>query len=682
MPKPKIAPFLSLNTTLRIQNKLPLAAKIASALGLLFLISWFLDIRYFLQFFQDLPTIKFNSSLLLFASGICAWLWLENRHPIAVRALGGFIFLFALASLSQDFFQWELGLDEWLVKDRMGRASGSTHPGRMPGMTSLIYIFFGTSLLLFTQNPSREFSGQIFLHAITFLTFIALMGFLMVVPNFYTLSFLTGISPSIALIWFLFSAILTLKHPTKGITGLLIGKKKGSALARKLTPKIALALIVLSWIWIELQRRAWVEPEFGIALFALCFLVVGLVLVWDAAAWLNRSDEKRALAENELLLAKENLEKMVEIRNQELKGILDSAAVSIMATDQDGLIQLFSKGAEKMLGYTAEEVVGKFKPEQFHVPQEISDGASQLSLQTGKSITGPEVFTHSPLQGKVFSREWSYLRKDGSTFPVQLNISQITSNEGEHLGFIGIATDISQLAESQKELKDLLEKLESKNKQLLNFAHIISHNLRSPVITLDSLINFYKVEENPAEKQELFGLMEEVIKNLLSTMEDTIDILKVQEDSGQVIEEVTLEDILDKTKTALIGMIRETNATLDVDFSAFNRLHFSKSYLESIFLNLISNALKYKHPDRPPHLQIKGELEQEKRVLSFSDNGMGIDLEKHRDKVFGMNKTFHTNPDAKGVGLYIVKTQLESLGAKIMVFSTLHEGTTFRIEFP
>ena len=657
-------------------------AKIIMALGLIFLISWFLNFRFLLQLFQDLPAIKFNSSLLLLISGICAWFWFEGKSKTVIQLLGALIALFSILSISQDLFQMDFGIDELLVQDSIERSSGNAHPGRMPVMTSIIYIFFGYSMVWFTLNPSKAFLGQFLFHSITLLTFIALMGFLMEVPNFYTLSFLTGISPSIAMIWFLFSAVLTLKNPHSGITGLLIGDKKGSVLARKLTPRIVFILVVLTWIWIEMQRRTWIQDEFGIALFALCFLLVGLILVWDASAWLNRTDEKRALAENELLQAKENLEKMVEIRNQELKGILDSAAVSIMATDKNGLIRHFSKGAEKMLGYSAEEVIGKFKSEHFHIQDEIHQNALELSLQTGESIQGPEVFTHSPRQGKVHSKEWSYLRKDGTSIPVQLNISQITSTDGKHLGFIGIATDISQLAESRKELKELLAKLETKNKQLLNFAHIISHNLRSPVITLDSLMSFYKDEENLLEKQQLFSLMEEVIKNLLSTMEDTIDILKVQEDTDQVLEEVVLDNILDKTKTALIGKIMETEAKLEVDFAECPTLHFSKSYLDSIFLNLISNALKYKHPDRTPQLKIKSEIIHGKPILCFSDNGMGIDLEKHGEKIFGMNKTFHTNPDAKGVGLYIVKTQLESLGGKIKVQSQLHQGTTFCLEFP
>ncbi|WP_051315271.1 sensor histidine kinase [Algoriphagus terrigena] len=664
-----------------IKKRLPLTAQILTVLGLVFIVSWFLDIHILLQVFPDLPGIKFNSALLLAVAGICSWLWVTGKSIRTARILGLIILLIASVSIAQDFLKISFGIDELFVKDSIGRSQGSIHPGRMPGMTAIIYLLFGSAILFFTKRPPKLLAGQLLLHGISLLTFIALMGYLMRVPDFYTLSFLAGVSPSIALIWFIFSLLLTLNQPLKGVTGLLIGEKKGSALARKLTLRFILALIILSYIWIEVQRMDLIQVDFGTMLFAISFLIVGLILIWDSAAWLNTSDEKRALAENELLLTKQNLEKMVEIRNQELKGILDSAAVSIIATDKNGLIRHFSKGAERMLGYDAKEIVGKIKFEQFHVKDEVQAKASLMSAQTGITVEAKDVFTLFPLQGKTHSDEWNYLRKDGSTLPVQLNISQITSNKGKHLGFIGIATDISQLTTSRKQLKDLLDKLESKNRQLLNFAHIISHNLRSPVNSLDALINFYKIEEEEQEKAMLFGLVEEVIKNLLATMEETIDVLRVQEDTDQKIESVSLTEIFEKTKTALIGKIMEYGAEVDVDLSEVTDLDFSRSYLESIFLNLMSNSLKYRHPDRPPRLTIKSGIDQERPYLTFGDNGMGIDLKKHGEKVFGMNKTFHKNADAKGVGLYIVKTQLESLGGKISIQSQVNEGTTFRIDF-
>ena len=658
-----------------------MTAQILTALGLIFIVSWFLDIRILIQLFPDLPGIKFNSALLLAVAGICSWVWVSGKSIRTARILALIILLIASVSIAQDFLKISFGIDELFVKDSIGRSQGSANPGRMPGMTAIIYLLFGSAVLFFTKRPPNLLAGQLLLHGISLLTFIALMGYLMRVPDFYTLSFLAGVSPSIALIWFVFSLLLTLNQPDRGVTGLLIGEKKGSALARKLTLRFILALVVLSYIWIEVQRMDLIQVDFGTMLFAISFLIVGLILIWDSAAWLNTSDEKRALAENELLLTKQNLEKMVEIRNQELKGILDSAAVSIIATDKNGLIRHFSKGAERMLGYDAEEIVGKSKPEQFHVADEVRAKATLMSAQTGVTIEVKDVFTLSPLQGKTHSDEWNFLRKDGTTFPVQLNISQITSNKGKHLGFIGIATDITQLTASRKELKSLLEKLESKNRQLLNFAHIISHNLRSPVISLDALINFYKIEEEEQEKVMLFGLVEEVIKNLLATMEETIDVLRVQEDADQKIERVSLTEIFEKTKTALIGKIMEYEAEVDVDLSEVTDLDFSRSYLESIFLNLMSNALKYRHPDRSPKLTIKSGIDHGHPYLTFSDNGMGIDLKKHGEKVFGMNKTFHKNADAKGVGLYIVKTQLESLGGKISIQSQVNEGTTFRIDF-
>ena len=105
------------------------------------------------------------------------------------------------------------------------------------------------------------------------------------------------------------------------------------------------------------------------------------------------------------------------------------------------------------------------------------------------------------------------------------------------------------------------------------------------------------------------------------------------------------------------------------------------SYLESILLNLMTNAIKYRSADRDPQIRLSAETEGDYTVLSVQDNGIGIDLDTHGKKLFGMYKTFHSNKDARGLGLFITKTQVEAMGGKIVVDSKPNEGSTFKIYF-
>jgi signal transduction histidine kinase len=110
-------------------------------------------------------------------------------------------------------------------------------------------------------------------------------------------------------------------------------------------------------------------------------------------------------------------------------------------------------------------------------------------------------------------------------------------------------------------------------------------------------------------------------------------------------------------------------------------IDFNPSYLESILLNFTTNAIKYSHPERVPEIMYNHYLENGKVVLEIQDNGLGIDLARHGDKLFGMYKTFHKNENARGIGLFITKNQIESMGGSVTVDSKTNKGTTFKIYF-
>jgi light-regulated signal transduction histidine kinase (bacteriophytochrome) len=234
---------------------------------------------------------------------------------------------------------------------------------------------------------------------------------------------------------------------------------------------------------------------------------------------------------------------------------------------------------------------------------------------------------------------------------------------------------------AKENLEILAEKLSGQNKQLANFAHITSHNLRSPVGNLNTLLSLYNDSDDEEEKTLLFEKFGIVIGHLTSTLNSLIEALLIKEKSITNLENIEFESVFKKIKEIVTAQIMETKTEIKADFSLAPNLLYNNEYLESILLNLLTNAIKYRSPERTAKIEIKTYLEEEKTLLTFSDNGLGINLNRHKDKLFGLHKTFHRNSDAKGVGLYLTKTQIESMGGTISAESEVDKGTTFKIVF-
>jgi len=215
---------------------------------------------------------------------------------------------------------------------------------------------------------------------------------------------------------------------------------------------------------------------------------------------------------------------------------------------------------------------------------------------------------------------------------------------------------------------------------LADFAQITSHNLRAPVSNLNALLGFYN-ESDEEEKAILVKKIQMVTSHLTTTLNTLVEAIKVRSNHSQEREDIKFEDVLKSTTEILSGEIIKTKAIIKTDFSKVPIINYNKIYLESIFLNLLSNTLRYKSKDRIPEIYIESAINNSQVVLKISDNGLGINLDRHGHKIFGLNQVFHRHPDANGIGLYMTKTQIEAMGGTIAVSSKVNEGTTFTIQF-
>ena len=242
--------------------------------------------------------------------------------------------------------------------------------------------------------------------------------------------------------------------------------------------------------------------------------------------------------------------------------------------------------------------------------------------------------------------------------------------------------DKNQLLEHQKtNLQQLSQDLIRQNGELERFAYVASHDLRSPVANLEALLTLYKEAKNSVEQQILVETMHDVTENLSTKLNDLVELLRNKHEADLLNESLSLYKIFEKVKKSLSAEIRQTNAQLFNDFSEAPDLIYPRSYMESILQNLISNAIKYRHPERRPEIYIKSYRNAGKTYMTISDNGIGIDLKKHGSQLFGLYKTFTDQKNSKGIGLYITRAQILSLGGKIDIDSTPGEGTRFTICF-
>lgn len=246
---------------------------------------------------------------------------------------------------------------------------------------------------------------------------------------------------------------------------------------------------------------------------------------------------------------------------------------------------------------------------------------------------------------------------------------------------IGVHVDITDTKRKEEKILDSLALISAQNKKLKNFAHIASHNLKEHSANLESLLDLYKETTTDDEKEILISNLNTVSKTLKKTIDNLRLVVSVNSKTDKEIESLGLKKFVDTGIKNLMLDLGNINAVIKNEISEQTKIHFNQLYLESIIQNLLSNALKYAHPDRYAEIIFSDYEDEDYVTLLIKDNGIGIDLDTYGDAIFGLYRTFHKNENAEGVGLYITKNQLESLGGSISVTSKVSEGSTFILKF-
>ncbi len=281
-----------------------------------------------------------------------------------------------------------------------------------------------------------------------------------------------------------------------------------------------------------------------------------------------------------------------------------------------------------------------------------------------------------------WSEEFRLRKADGSYAYVVDRGIMIRDSEGTAYRVIGALNDISEQKAAEFEREQLIQTLLINNKDLQQFSYITSHNLKAPLANLIGILGLLDTSKiTDDETLLLIDGLHKSASQLNSTVEDLVKILVIKEKVNIDQQCLMLEHTWKSVENLTSGLIRAAGAEVVLNFKEAPEVYFNSTYLESILLNLFSNALKYRSDQRKCRIEISSMDDGEHIVLLVRDNGLGIDLQRYDKRIFGLYQRFHNHPDSRGLGLYIIASQIKALGGRIEVESVVDEGTSFRVFF-
>jgi PAS domain S-box-containing protein len=389
----------------------------------------------------------------------------------------------------------------------------------------------------------------------------------------------------------------------------------------------------------------------------------------------SRDVTERKLAEEKKAQVNAELEKRVQENTQKIianeirfRKLIENSYEGIALFDDDLNTVYRSPSCERINGWTFEEEMQYKALDMVH-----PDDALLMESQFKKLLQNPlePIILNCRTRHKQGHYIWVECIFHNMLHDV--NVKAIVCN----------FRDVTEQHNAQLERERITTDLVQRNKDLEQYAYIISHNLRAPVANIAGLSGLLK--EMPASDDEqatTLDMLTHAVKNLDNVILNLNHILQASSEANDQIEEVSLSELVKTIQLSINSLIQKSKAVIDSDFGKIDRLFTLKSYLHSIVQNLITNSIKYKRPYIKPVISIHSEITGNNIVIYFKDNGRGIDLAKHSNQIFGLYKRFDHTVEGRGMGLFMVKMQVERLGGSIGVESEINKGTVFTIKFP
>jgi PAS domain S-box-containing protein len=329
----------------------------------------------------------------------------------------------------------------------------------------------------------------------------------------------------------------------------------------------------------------------------------------------------------------------------------------------DGYFKKINQTVSKTLGYSKSELLSRPIHTFIHPEDRVE------TARTRQNILNNVPLLH--FENRYLTKEGEIVWLSWTSMPI----------DTEELVF-AIAKIVTHRKKVEDDRNQLLTSLTKANKDLKQLTYTASHDLRAPVNNLLSVFNIMDLSKiQDEETLEFVNILKMATENLKNTLNNYVDVLSSGEALTNQKEDLYFQDSLDSVLMSLGSLLQDSNAAIHADFSAFPKISGNKTSLDSVFLNLITNSIKYAKTEGNPDITIYSRQENTIRQLIFEDKGIGFDMDKVKNRIFGFGQKFDNNPGNKGIGLYLVHNHVISLGGSITVESQINEGSKFIITF-
>ncbi len=383
-------------------------------------------------------------------------------------------------------------------------------------------------------------------------------------------------------------------------------------------------------------------------------------LVWSAR-W-DKDEQIMFCVARDVSTMKE-AEKLKMEHEQRIDALLQNGADLIGIIDSEANYLYISPNVKTLLGYEPEFLLGTSALHLIH-PEDVNTALSELKKVLEKGEIKLAAFRYKNAQN-----EWRW-------------VETVASNQLHNPAIKGIvisSRDITGRKEREAERELIIKELLKSNADLKQFSFITSHNLRAPLSNITGILNILDYESLNEYNQKMITMLDKSVKQLGQTIDDLAKILILKNNVNVEIANIDLAEKFHQVKSVFVNTLNDVCAHVVTDFQV-SHIPFNPTYFESIMVNLISNAIKYRSTNRSLVIHVATALgDNGDIVLEFSDNGIGIDMKRHKNKLFGLYQRFHDHIEGQGLGLFIIKSQIVALGGKIDMRSEVDKGTTFNI---
>jgi PAS domain S-box-containing protein len=628
----------------------------------LVLLGWAFNITLFKSLQSGLITMKANTALVFLFFGISLRFSDHStpayrRFALALAAAG---LLISLLTLSEYWFGWNLGIDDYLFVDL--ETAVTNFPGRMSLTTALCLVLAG-SALIFTIFR-YYLAAQVVAVVVGFLGLLVLLGYLYNISSLYQVFVFNSMAVHSAVTFGLFSLAMMHLHPQVGLSGLIFNDTAGGVLVRRLIPAVIFTPIILGSFVVYNPQTAAFDSKFSISLLVLTNVaVLFLVLLWSAASLQTIDLDRRQ-------------------SNQQFRLAVEASPGAIILVNEAGKITLVNAQAETLFGYTRDELLGQTV--EMLVPERFNGGHVQERAAFFAAPTARPMGAGRDLYGR---------RKDGRQVPVEIGLNPIQTNEGKFV--LASIIDITERKQAEAEIRQMNRELEQRvaertaqlqaaNNELEAFAYSVSHDLRAPLRSIDgfslALLEDYADSLND-EAQNYLQRVRAASQRMSQLIDDLLSLSRLTRSELRPVP-VNLSEMVESIAAELQRMEPARNVTFVIAPGVIARADVS--LMRAVLENLLNNAWKF----TATHASATIEFGVEKRpsdepIYFVRDDGAGFDM-TYVDKLFGAFQRLHTTAEfsGTGIGLATVQRIMHRHGGHAWAEGAVEQGATFYFTLP